>query len=758
MASSDAKASAGGVSLSWNIPRSTPYWLVFGSGLVLANMAYLLHNPIGWTITLLYFLFVPGYLSLQFIARKSWSRWETLSFSLGLSLLFIMVVGLCLNAIAYLGVSRPLTTLGAFVALDIGVILLLFLNFKRRMKLRIDRDFTKFKWHRLLALPLLLLPVGAAAGAIRLNNGASGEVTLVVFACIAVIFVLLMLKTSLQRYYPMALFLFALSILLSVSLRGWDITGHDIQREFNVFQLTMQQGMWNIAEFRDPYNACLSITLLPAILAHITGIPDAYIFKVVFQFIAAFAVIPAYFFVRRLHGPRDALLAGFIFLLFPTFLNDMAMLNRQEIAFLFFGLIMLLMLLSIEYRRLQILTVLLLIGLTLSHYSSSYIMIGLMLAAWIVNIVVTRVTKPKFATENVNAFPIMTLPIIVFAGIFVFTWNDQITQTTKGLNSTITKTLEGLGSDKKSSQASDVSYSLLGGKSMSPQEILESYTEKTTGKDVSLTAVQQPTLPITTLGSWFGGEQLLKSVHGNIRGGIAKLLQVLIVIGCAVLWWRIKQRKHSKYDLYVLSLCGGSALLLITLTVLPQLSVDYGVLRLFQQLLFILALPIIAGLVWIGTLATKKVMRIYAGVAFILAFMFLHTSGFLPQVTGGYAPQLALNNSGFYYDAYYTTQPEREAASWLAEKADKKLHPETSAALDVYGVLRFSQVDQEEIALTSPFTPSQRAYVYHYKHPETFIVNINSNLYYYKVDRHTAREDTVYSNGDSHVGKLVEAK
>lgn len=740
------------------LPTSLPYWLVFGGGLVLANAAYFLHSQVGWFITLSYFLFVPGYLSLQFIVRTSWSRWETLSFSLGLSLLFIMVVGLALNALGYAGLQQPLSALGIFIALDIGVLLLLLANIRRSISVHINKDYLSFKWRRLLGIPLLLLPLLSAAGAIRLNNGASNEFTLIVFAVIAVLFVVLMIRTDMRRYYPLALFLFALSILLSVSLRGWDITGHDIQREFNVFELTMQNGMWDITQFRDPYNACLSITLLPAILAHITGIPEAYIFKVVFQVIAAFAVIPAYFFVRRLHGPRDAFLAGFIFLLFPTFLNDMAMLNRQEIAFLFFGLIMLLMLLSVEYRRLQVLTVLLLIGLTLSHYSSSYIMIGLMLAAWIVNFIVSRLTKPKFATENINAFPIMTLPIIVFAGIFVFTWNDQITQTTKGLSSTITKTLEGLNSgNEKGSQATDVGYSIFGGKTMSPQEVLEKHTEKDTADQVVLTAHQQPQLPATPLGNALGGQELLNKIHGAIRSNIAKLLQILLVVGCIVLWWRIKQHRHSKYDLYVLSLCAGSTLLLVALTILPQLSVDYGVLRLFQQLLFILALPIIAGVIWLGTLITKNVTAIYSGAAVFLAFIFLHTSGFLPQVTGGYAPQLSLNNSGFYYDAYYTTEEERRTAEWLADYADKRTHPDTSVAIDVYGLLRLPSSSIESVAITSPYTPSTRAYVYHYKSPDMFIINVNSSLYYYSLERKNAHEDTLYSSGNSHVGKLTEA-
>lgn len=741
--------------MSRHLPATLPYWLVFGFGLLVANLAYFLPAPFGWPLTLGFFLFAPGYLSLQFIARQAWSRWETLSFSLGLSILFLMLTGLALNALGYAGLDPPLKPLWIFIALDIAILPLLFANRRTRIPLRINKSELRISWRRALGSLLLLLPLVAAGGALRLNNDASNSFTLVLFAVIAVLFVVLMLRArTMQRYYPMALFLFAFSLLLSVSLRGWDITGHDIQREFNVFQLTMQYGMWDIAAFRDPYNACLSITLLPAMLAHMTGIPDAYIFKVVFQFIAAFAVIPAYFFVRRLHGPRDALLAGFIFLLFPTFLNDMAMLNRQEIAFLFFGLIMLLMLLTVSYRRMQILTVLLLIGLTLSHYSSSYIMIGLMLAAWCVNFLAARLTRPKFASENINAFPIMTLPIIVFAGIFVFTWNDQITQTTRGLNATISKTFSGLSDDSKQ-QASDVGYSLFGGEQLSPQEILNEHTKDETGDEVKLTVVDQPTLPATSLGNLLGGSETLETIHGFIRGSIAKLLQVLIIIGCVILWWRIKQHRHGKYDLYVLSLCAGSTLLLAALTVLPQLSVDYGVLRLFQQLLFILALPIIAALVWLGSFLTKRISTIYASSAVFLALIFLHTSGFIPQVTGGYAPQLSLNNSGFYYDAYYVTADERRSAAWLSMQADEKKYPGSSAAVDAYGLLRLP--DNQNVAITSPYTPSTRAYTYHYKHPKSFIINVNSNLYYYTIERSNAREDILYAGETSHVGKLTEA-
>lgn len=734
--------------------RSLAYWQLFGGLLLLANLAYLLDSIIGWTITLSFFLLVPGFLFLKFFIDTKWSRWERLSFSLGLSILFCMVVGLALNALGYIGLDRPLETLKVFVALDIGTLVLIGLHWRKRATFTPNPNYRIFSpRHILLGLPLAILPLLAIGGAIRLNNGASNILTLIMFAAIAVIFVVLIVRRDLQRYYPAALFIFAVSILLSVSLRGEGITGHDIQREFAVFELTMQNAAWNIAEFRDPYNACLSITILPVMLANITGISDPYIFKVVFQVIAATAVIPIYFFIVRLHGTRDALLASFIFLLFPTFLNDMPMLNRQEIAFLFFGLIMLLMVLTVEQKRLQWLTIILIVGLTLSHYSSSYITLGLMLCAWLIHFLVIRITKPKFAAERVNRFPILKLPIIVIACVFVVLWNNQITQTSQGLNNTLDKTLSSLFSGQLS-QAADVGYSIFGGKTVSPEQILDNYSQKFTHGNVAVSLIEQPMLPLSSLGAGINHVIPVESTNRLVRDLIAKLLQVLLIVGCIVLWWRIRKKRHGKYDLYVLSLCGGCAVLLVALTVLPQLSIDYGVLRLFQQLLFILALPIIAALVWLVSRVVKNPTTIYVSVGIFLAGIFLHTSGFIPQITGGYNPQLSLNNAGHYYDAYYATRAEQAAADWHCAQDTK----DAPTALDIYAPSRLSETCKDSLVTTSPMADFSHAYLYEYGpnvERGAFMVNINSNLYYYAVDRSGYRQNQLYDTGTSRVQYLT---
>ncbi|HEY0360178.1 MAG TPA: DUF2206 domain-containing protein, partial [Mycobacteriales bacterium] len=101
-------------------------------------------------------------------------------------------------------------------------------------------------------------------------------------------------------------------------------------------------------------------------------------------------------------------------------------------------------------------------------------------------------------------------------------------------------------------------------------------------------------------------------------------------------------------------------------TVLPALSVDYGVLRSFQQGLFFFAPFIAVGSVWVFSWAGR--MRVPAASALAL-FFFLDLTGVLPKALGSYPAQLHLDNSGQYYDIYYVHPEERSAMSWVVGDA-----------------------------------------------------------------------------------------
>ena len=123
-----------------------------------------------------------------------------------------------------------------------------------------------------------------------------------------------------------------------------------------------------------------------------------------------------------------------------------------------------------------------------------------------------------------------------------------------------------------------------------------------------------------------------------------------------------KLRQHVGFEFYNLGI--GAVVVLAVLTVLPNLSVDYDVLRAFQA-----ALILVGGTLVVGSFTIFSVfgdvwrMRISGAVAVAI---FLSTTGLIPQILGGYPAQLNLNNSGQYYDIYYTDAQDVAAVSWLA--------------------------------------------------------------------------------------------
>jgi hypothetical protein len=99
--------------------------------------------------------------------------------------------------------------------------------------------------------------------------------------------------------------------------------------------------------------------------------------------------------------------------------------------------------------------------------------------------------------------------------------------------------------------------------------------------------------------------------------------------------------------------------MLAAITLLPNLSTDYGVLRAFQEALILIAPVLVAG----SLTVLSPLGRVWAlrTAALVCIGIFVSTTGLLPQITGGYPAQLNLNNSGSYYNIYYM-RPQDEAA------------------------------------------------------------------------------------------------
>jgi uncharacterized membrane protein len=698
------------------------------SGVVLAAPA----GPLKTAFTALFLLTVPGWLAWRLLVKNSEAvgAWPVLGYSTALSSLFLMLTGLAMSVILPpLGIAHPLETSYLVPAVAVGVGALAAGVIRR---------------HGRIILPVMSLPEGpranltlawgaalpvlSVAGAIILNNGGPGIVSLGMLGGLVgyAMWLLWPRRARNTGLYPYALFMMSLALLLATALRGWFITGHDIVQEYQVFQLTSQSGAWSMNLYHDAYTACLSITILPTILARLTGLADPYVYKVLFQ--AMFALVPVvlYQLLARFWPRRSAFLGALAFLTFPTFLTDMPMLCRQEMAFLYFGLMLFTLLNDKLSRRVRSGLVLLLgLGMILSHYSTSYVAVGIIIGAKVLELALRLASSRSQAKVDGTAASrvpgALTWPIALALALGVYLWNSQLTATSDGIAKTIAGVTVSLPQlFDRTINTGESSYSLVG-KNLSSDQLFEqyranvdrardlpasSYYPDSVTEKYPLAPAQEQVAKTTPVGHVISAARVSPYVvFDAMKSGYAKLIQVLLILGLGIMLVRSKlSRLPLQYRLLGLAGMG-----MIVLEVLLPSAINYGLLRLLQQSLMMLAPAIVLALYQIFKwLKFSPTWRLRTTAALLLGF-FAVNSGLLPAITGGYKPDLATANGGFYYAAYYTHADEIAGYQWLGQNAPK------GSVVNADEFARRKMITYDGIyarASLAPAAISQDAYVY----------------------------------------------
>lgn len=718
----------------------------------------------------LFLLTVPGWLVWRCLVAPDQTRsaWSEMGYSVALSSLFLMLTGLVMSvALPPLGIARPLETSYLVPAVALGVGALAAGVIRKRGHIALpaitlpagDRAKGTLAWGA-------ALPVLSVAGAMLLNNGGPGVLSLGMLALLVgyALWLVWPRRARNTGLYPYALFMMSLSLLLATSLRGWFITGHDIIQEYQVFQLTSNAGVWSMNLYHDAYTACLSITILPTVLARLTGLADPYIYKVLFQ--AMFALVPVvlYQLLARFWPRRSAFLAALAFLTFPTFLTDMPMLCRQELAFLYFGLMLFALLDDTLSSRVRSGLVLLLgLGMILSHYSTSYVAVAIILGAKLVELAwrpLQRLLKRKAdkPTAGHRVPAALSWPIALALGLTVYLWNSQLTATSSGIASTIAGVTVSLPQlFDHTTKTGESSYSLVGQKLSNDQLFAQYsanadqardlpassyYPEAVTDKYPIMPAQEQVAAP-TLLGRMMNAVHVSPyNVFDSLKSGYAKLIQVLLILGLGIMLLR---SKLSQLPLQY-RLLGLAGMGMIVLEVLLPSAINYGLLRLIQQSLMLLAPAIVLAMYQLlKWLKFSPEWRLRATAVMLLGF-FAVNSGLLPAITGGYKPDLATANGGFYYEAYYTHADEIAGYQWLGQNAPK------GAVVNADEFARRKMITYDGIYARASLAPgaiSQDAYVYLsygdttfnqvpfyydgallYDQPPTQFLNDNKNLLY----------------------------
>ena len=593
-------------------------------------------------IGFIFLTFIPGILILRILKIHNVGIIESLLYSVGLSLAFIIFSGVVANfALPPIGITKPISVLPIMATLAIFTVILMAVAYKR------DRGFSASTQSRLTeilspsSLFLILVLFLAIFGALMVNFYQNNILLLVFIMVVAGIIGLAAFgKFVDQRVYPLAIAIIAIGLLYQTTLISPYLTGFDIHLEYYFERLIVETGYWD-ATSTYSYNTALSITMLAPIYSLLLNIDGAWIFKIIYPFIFSLVPLALFHIFRQQMSAKKAFLAVFFFVAVPTFSLEMIALARQQIAELFFALFILLMVdrkLGLSQRL--TLAIIFSLSIAVSHYAVGYISLFYLALGGLLIIVIRSgwgrrvwgwLTKkwgglPPSLTSP-RAFPLKAISIIVavyFIGSLAFYgWVGA-----GGPLNTIITILQG-----------QATTAIIGVTELLPGE------PTAPGKPPILFdfAAREPLIQ-TALGLDFP----TASPQGKGFRIFQYITQLFLVIGFIRLIFKPRKlRFTAEYIAFTI----GSALLLVAVIFIPGFSAGMNATRFYHIALLLLAPFFILGgeSVWLGIrdLYRKLKPRVSLNLAptednqaylrfltlAVLIPYFLFTSGFIFEVT-----------------------------------------------------------------------------------------------------------------------------
>lgn len=371
-------------------------------------------------VGMLYLTVVPGLVLVKILKLDSLGTLEVIVFAVGFSIVFLMLSGLVINQFGYVvGLNFPLSTLPLSLFINTLIIIGAAVAHLRQGKIKkVIADKNEIFNPSLLLLTLI--PVLSVIGAYFVNTTGNSSILIIMILSVAALFTFSAFRERSTYFYPFAIFMIALALLLHFSLISNYIVpfGGDSPIELFVFKSTQAAGHWNPI-FLNPldqafgrYNAMLSITVLPTIYSNLLGMDPTLVYKIIYPIIFALVPVGLFQLWQPYIGKKLSFLAAFVFVAQSTFFTEMVALNRQMIGELFFVLLLLVLLNKKIAKEGKFLTFAILsFGLIFSHYALAEIFLVLIFSAWAVSAFYLK--KPHFSLQ---------LSMILFFSVAMFLW------------------------------------------------------------------------------------------------------------------------------------------------------------------------------------------------------------------------------------------------------------------------------------------------------------------------------------------------
>lgn len=342
-----------------------------------------IHVPIVQEILFtIYLLFIPGLLVLRILMIRNINI-NTLLYSIGISLCFVMFMGLILNYTGpYIGINNPLSYINIIFTVVTFTVVLIFISYfqDRKYQTSYNNPMT-FKFSKTYFLTLL--PFIAIIGSYFMNQYQNNLLLIALIIIVSLLPILVVFNVIKENHYPLTILTISTALVLHTSLISNHIWGYDLHYEFYTAKTVLANGYWNYS-FNNIINAMLSITTLAPIYSVFTGLNLNWTFKILYPLIFSLVPLVLYQIYQNFTSKKISFLASFFFMSFFIFYGEMLQLARQEIAEFFLVLIMLLIFDKLNPSRKSFLCVLFSIALIMSHYSLSYIYVAMIIVSLII--------------------------------------------------------------------------------------------------------------------------------------------------------------------------------------------------------------------------------------------------------------------------------------------------------------------------------------------------------------------------------------
>jgi len=396
---------------------------------IAANISILFNIPVArQVISFTFFTFIPGYALIKLLKMKMRGLTETVLLSTGLSITFLMLIGLIINGLySIFAVQTPLSLIFLLPAMNIFTLTCTIIAYLRNRNNE-PLDLSLEKPSSLLIL--LCIPTLSIIGAI--TSGVYGDNRILLFTIIAIaaVFAVAIIpkKAIPTKLYPFIVLIIAISLIYHSTLISENLIhfGSDVCGEVFAQKNVGKNAYWNPI---NPYPgdesvgrtyAMLSVTMLPTIYSSLLNLDSILVFKLFYSLLFALVPLGLYNLWKNFVGEKFAFISAFFFMSFQIFYGEMLGLNKQMLGELFLVLLLTVILNERKDKSKKIACSLLFsFALVVSHYALAEIFLFFISFALIASMLTKKPSK------NVTPTFVLYFFVIMFAW-YIFTSSSSV--------------------------------------------------------------------------------------------------------------------------------------------------------------------------------------------------------------------------------------------------------------------------------------------------------------------------------------------